>query len=127
MLFLTDGYKGEAHVRADHIGYYNLGMVGYDNGYFPSDYVGSFETEILSSNKVRIKQGVGLIGGRRFAIDSYEDVTIENGATGEKRIDVIYFGIGPEEPESVYDGVSDVGVPFTTSNAMLSFPSSACV
>lgn len=91
MLFLTDGYKGEAHVRADHIGYYNLGMVGYDNGYFPSDYVGSFETEILSSNKVRIKQGVGLIGGRRFAIDSYEDVTIENGATGEKRIDVIYF------------------------------------
>lgn len=91
MLFLTDGYKGEPHVRADHIGYYNIGMVGYDNGYFPSDYVGNFDTEILNSNKVRIKQGVGLIGGRRFAIDSYEDVTIENGATGEKRIDVIYF------------------------------------
>lgn len=91
MLFLTDGYKGEAHVRADHIGYYNLGTVGYDNGYFPSDYVGNFETEVLSSNSVRIKQGVGLIGGRRFAIDSYEDVAIENGATGEKRIDVIYF------------------------------------
>ena len=91
MIYITDAYKGEPHIYAEHVGFYNLGTIGYDNGYFPNDYAGNFSTEVLNNNMVRIKAGIGLIGGRRFTIKGSEDVVLESGATGENRIDVIYF------------------------------------
>lgn len=108
MIYITDAYQGEPHVYADHIGNYNIGVMGYSGGYFPDVYGFSFKTEILSNNKVRIKTGYGMIGGRRFAVSGFEDVVLESGATGENRIDVIYFvhNQNSDGKESIYLEVS---------------------
>ena len=92
MLRITDAHTGKGHVTSEDIGFYNVGQFGYETGYFAlNDINGSeeFETEILSGNKVRIKQGMGIIGGRRFRNDGFFDITLDSGATGENRIDAI--------------------------------------
>ena len=92
MLRITDAYMGKTHVTSEDVGFYNIGQFGYETGYFELKDINSseeFETEILSGNKVRIKQGMGIVGGRRFRNDGFLDITLDSGATGENRIDAI--------------------------------------
>lgn len=91
MLDMTDAHQGKAHVSSAVIGYHNIGQFGYLTGYFPSDdpAIGRFEIEILSNNKIRLKDGIGVFGGRRFNNSGNLDISLSSGATGEKRIDVI--------------------------------------
>lgn len=91
MLNMTDAHQGKAHVSSAVIGYHNIGQFGYLTGYFPSDdpAIGRFDIEILSNNKIRLKDGVGVFGGRRFNNGGNLDISLSSGATGEKRIDVI--------------------------------------
>lgn len=116
-IFLTDGRKGTAHIKAEHIGYYNVGMFGYETGYFEYNYMGNFQTEILSNNKVRIKDGMGILGGRRFTISGAVDIQLDSGVTGEKRIDAIHLvhtqtSAGIEELKlEVVKGASTTGTP----------------
>ena len=91
MLNMTDAHQGKAHVSSAVIGYHNIGQFGYLTGYFPSDdpAIGRFDIEILSNNKIRLKSGIGVCGGRRFNNGGNLDISLSSGATGEKRIDVI--------------------------------------
>lgn len=89
MLRLTDANTGEPHVTSEDIGIYNVAQFGYDSGYFPGALYGEFKIEILSNNKIRVGQGTGIIGGRRFRNVSNLDITLDSGAAGENRIDVI--------------------------------------
>ena len=91
MLNMTDAHQGKAHVSSAVIGYHNIGQFGYLTGYFPSDdpAIGKFDIEILSNNKIRLKDGIGVFGGRRFNNGGNLDISLSSGATGEKRIDVI--------------------------------------
>ena len=50
------------------------------------------KSTVISNNKVRISDGVLSVGGHigRLSHADYQDMTIENGATGDNRNDIIY-------------------------------------
>lgn len=51
-----------------------------------------FKATTLSNNKVRVADGVLCVGGHigRTSYGTYDDLTIENGASGQNRNDIIY-------------------------------------
>lgn len=51
-----------------------------------------FATTVISNNKVRVSDGVMCVGGHmgRTAYGDYNDMTIENGVSGQNRNDIIY-------------------------------------
>ncbi|WQZ00083.1 hypothetical protein CS5676_0015 [Clostridium phage phiCs5676-1] len=105
MLKIVDGLKEKPHVTSnDHFGR-NEGIVGI------SDYVLNvgrmFETELISSNELRIYDGEGMIQGCHWRIlpGTYETVTLSNGTQGKKRIDYV---VARYEKNSV--GYEDIGI-----------------
>lgn len=105
MLKIVDGLREKPHVTSnDHFGR-NEGIVGI------SDYVLNvgrlFETELISSNALRIYDGEGMIQGCHWRIlpGTYETVTLRNGTQGKKRIDYV---VARYEKNSV--GYEDIGI-----------------
>ncbi|MCI6394737.1 MAG: hypothetical protein MR851_00460, partial [[Clostridium] scindens] len=105
MLKIVDGLREKPHVTSnDHFGR-NEGIVGI------SDYVLNvgrmFETELISSNELRIYDGEGMIQGCHWRIlpGTYETVTLSNGTQGKKRIDYV---VARYEKNSV--GYEDIGI-----------------
>jgi hypothetical protein len=89
MLHLVTAHKDEPHITAENQGALNIEIFGnYD---FVFDVGRSLEASAISNNLVRIYDGRGMMEGRFFELDQgdYEDVTIENGTQGQKRIDLI--------------------------------------
>lgn len=88
-LHLVTGYKGTAHITSADQGAFNAALIGTE------DYVcktgRQFEAQIMTNNSVRIYDGDLLMQGRHvnLKVDTYEDVTIENGAQGMNRNDLI--------------------------------------
>lgn len=88
-LHLVTGYKGTAHITSADQGAFNAALIGTE------DYVcktgRQFEALIMTNNSVRIYDGDLLMQGRHvnLKVGTYEDVTIENGAQGMKRNDLI--------------------------------------
>lgn len=105
MLKIVDGLREKPHVTSnDHFGR-NEGIVGI------SDYVLNvgrmFETELISSNELRIYDGEGMIQGCHWRIlpGTYETVKLSNGTKGKKRIDYV---VARYEKNSV--GYEDIGI-----------------
>ena len=105
MLKIVDGLREKPHVTSnDHFGR-NEGIVGI------SDYVLNvgrmFETELISSNELRIYDGEGMIQGCHWRIlpGTYETVKLSNGTQGKKRIDYV---VARYEKNSV--GCEDIGI-----------------
>ena len=86
---LVTGTKGEVHVGASDIGLFNASTVGA--GKYVFNKLNKFAYELVSNNLIKIKSGVGLDQGRYFSIPHGEidDVAIENGLVGTKRVDLI--------------------------------------
>ena len=86
---LMDGYIGGPHITETQTGLANQGLYG------PDDYVLSAgrkaEAQILTNNSIRIFDAVFVIQGRRdvIAANDYTDVSIDNGAQGMNRNDII--------------------------------------
>ena len=86
---LMDGYAGGPHITETQTGLANQGLYGQD------DYVLSAgrkaEAQILTNNSIRIFDAVFVIQGRRdvIAANDYTDVSIDNGAQGMNRNDII--------------------------------------
>ena len=86
---LMDGYVGGPHITETQTGLANQGLYGQD------DYVLSAgrkaEAQILTNNSIRIFDAVFVIQGRRdvIAANDYTDVSIDNGAQGMNRNDII--------------------------------------
>lgn len=86
---LMDGYVGGPHITETQTGLANQGLYG------PDDYVLSAgrkaEAQILTNNSIRIFDAVFVIQGRRdvIAANDYTDVSIDNGAQGMNRNDII--------------------------------------
>ena len=86
---LVDGFAGGPHITEEQIGLINQGTYG------PDDYVleegSQAEAEVLTNNSIRIKDAVFVIQGRRdvMAANDYEDISIDNGAQGVNRNDII--------------------------------------
>ena len=86
---LVDGFADGPHITEEQIGLANQGTYG------PDDYVlesgRQAEAQILTNNSIRIFDAVYVIQGRRDVIaeNDYTDVSIDNGAQGMNRNDII--------------------------------------
>lgn len=86
---VLDTRVGDAHITPEQIMDVNIGTYG------PGDYVlptgKKLKPQLLSNNTVRIFDGVMVYSGVRdvIAVNNYYDVTIENGAQGMNRNDII--------------------------------------
>lgn len=88
-LHLVTGRKGEAHITpADH-GSLNAAMFGA--GQYVLNRGSMFATTIISNNSIRVADGDIMMQGRHIRLDegTYVDLTIENGAQGYYRNDLI--------------------------------------
>lgn len=88
-IHLVTGYSGKAHVTAADHGSLNAAIFG--DGQYVLDRGKKLAASVVSSNQVRIYDGDILMNGRHIRLDSasYTDLTIENGATGYNRNDLI--------------------------------------
>lgn len=97
---VIDARVGEPHVTPEQIADVNIGTYG------PEDYVLStgnkLKAELVTSNSVRVFDGVMIYGGIRDAIpvNKYYDVAIANGAQGKNRNDIIVRRYTKEEGSS---------------------------
>jgi hypothetical protein len=87
---LVTGYTGTKHVSAQDDSIRNV-MLGEFNGRGVFPVFNQFEATAVTANEVRVSSGYGINQGRLFKIDrnDYDSCTIENGAAGYKRVDLI--------------------------------------
>ena len=88
-LELVTGYWGMEHVTAEQDADLNAGIIG--SGNYVLNIGEKMRAEAVSSNKVRIFDGVFMAYGRQCILGDgeYEDITIENGTPGLLRNDMI--------------------------------------
>lgn len=82
-------YAGQAHISAEDWAELNRGIAGAESYAFPGGM--EFEADLVSNNLLKIYDGCGVMQGRQVRIPAgqSEEVTIENGTQGEKRIDLV--------------------------------------
>lgn len=88
-MHLITGYAGQEHITAVDQGAFNAALIGA--GHVVLDKGQKFAVQVISNNQIRIKDGELMMQGRfvRLAPDTYVDLTIDNGAQGVKRNDLI--------------------------------------
>lgn len=86
---IITGNTGMKHVTSDDDGAMYASIIGKQDYIF--DLNDNFSHEILDTNTIKINSGDALLNGRHVRIPrgSYDLVTIDNGQTGYKRIDLI--------------------------------------
>lgn len=86
---LVDGFADGPHITEKQVGLANQGLYGPDDYVLPSGR--QSEAQILTNNSIRIFDAVYIIQGRRdvIAANDYTDVSIDNGAQGMNRNDII--------------------------------------
>lgn len=89
-MILVDGYNGGvAHITADQIRDHNIAM--YGDGDYVLPVGDKFAYEIVNNNTINLSSGMVVMNGAR-AVTGYgktETLTIENGTSGYKRVDII--------------------------------------
>lgn len=88
-MHLVTGYAGKEHITATDQAAFNAALIG--TGQFVLDKGKVLEAQVITNNQIRILDGELMMQGRfiRLDPDTYVDVTIENGAQGVKRNDLI--------------------------------------
>lgn len=88
-LHLVTGYAGAAHVTAADAASLNAAIVGPDN--YVLNRGNQFAASVVTNNKITIADGDLLMQGRHIRLNegSTVDLTIENGASGYYRNDLI--------------------------------------
>lgn len=86
---LITGLGDEPHVDASDVGGFQAGIVGEEDYMLPAGE--RMKATVISNNKIRIAEGEAVMQGRHWRIkpNTYEDVTIENGAQNMNRKDAI--------------------------------------
>ncbi len=86
---IVDAFQGKPHVTADDVGGFKAGIVGVEDYVLPAGE--QMKATVISNNKIRIAEGEAVMQGRHWRIkpNTYEDVTIENGAQNMNRKDAI--------------------------------------
>ena len=118
-MHLVTGYAGEAHVTASDVGALNAAILG--DGQYVLNYGSKLEASFASTNQVRVRDGILLMQGRQIRINSgsYVDLTIDNGATGYYRNDLIVARYTKASSTGVESAnlVVVKGTPATTASA----------
>lgn len=121
---LVTGYAGEPHVTAGQVASFNKATFGYNDQGRIFAKGNAFQAELIDANTCRIYGGDMIMQGRHIHMDDtdYEDLTIDAGATGWKRIDLIVIDynrdpeLGVETAElKVIKGTAVTGEPSTPS------------
>lgn len=88
-MHLITGYAGQEHITAVDQSAFNAALMG--TGQFVLDKGEKFAAQVITNNQIRIKDGELMMQGRfvRLASGTYVDLTIDNGAQGVKRNDLI--------------------------------------
>lgn len=88
-MHIVTGYKGESHVTAADMGSLNAAIFGA--GQYVLNRGKQLGSIVVTNNKIRITDGDLLIQGRHVRLNegNYVDLTIENGAQGYMRNDLI--------------------------------------
>ena len=86
---LITGLGDGPHVDASDVGGFQAGIVGEEDYILPAGE--QMKAAVISNNKIRIAEGEAVMQGRHWRIkpNTYEDVTIENGAQNMNRKDAI--------------------------------------
>lgn len=88
-LHLVTGYGGTEHITAEDHGAFNAATFG--SGNYVLNLGNQFKATVVSNNLIRIADGELMTQGRHIRLKSgtYVDLTIENGAQGYNRTDLI--------------------------------------
>ncbi|SCH38795.1 Uncharacterised protein [uncultured Clostridium sp.] len=117
-MHLVTGYGGKAHITADAVGAFNIGLIG--SGEYVFNTGKKFAASVITSNTVRIMDGDLIMQGRHVTLKNgaYEELEISNGVNAMKRNDIIVarytrnVKTGIEEVAlAVVQGVSTDGTP----------------
>ena len=84
---LVTGYAGAAHITASDDGWFNAGVVGSDC--YVLDTGAQLACSVSSNTAVQIGTGDAVMQGRHIRVHSQETVTIDNGAQGVNRNDIV--------------------------------------
>ena len=87
-LTINTSPESEAHILAEDDAALYGGMLAQDS---VLNLGNKLKATVISNNKVRISDGIVLVGGHagRIIKGDYEDMTINNGVSGQKRNDII--------------------------------------
>lgn len=107
-LELVTGYWGQNHVTAEQEADLNAGIFG--SGFYVLPVGEKMRAEAVTSNQVRIFDGIFLGYGRQASIEEggYENVTIENGTAGLLRNDMIVVKYNKDEESGIESVAFDV-------------------
>ncbi len=111
--FVTSA-QTEPHIKSSDDARVYAGLFG--NGAYVFKTGNKLSASMVDSNTLRIMDGDSIFCGRKWNIRNFEDVTIENGTPGMKRVDLVvaHFETSPSEKISlvVYKGTEvDTGDP----------------
>lgn len=84
---LVTGYAGVAHISSEDDGSRNAGTFG--PGRYVLDTGAKFACQMTDNYKYSIGTGDALFDGRHVRVSAAENMTLDNGASGMNRIDVI--------------------------------------
>lgn len=120
---IVDGMTGTKHISSDDLAALNTATVGKEDCVL--EYGNDFALTMASANAATLGTGVGMVGGKRFWNQAPVQLTVESGAQGQKRNDLVVAryaktsaGIESIEPV-VIKGTPTTGTPAdpaTTAN-----------
>lgn len=120
---IVDGMTGTKHINSDDLAALNTATVGKADCVL--EYGNDFALTMASANAATLGTGVGMVGGKRFWNQAPVQLTVESGAQGQKRNDLVVArysktteGIESIEPV-VIKGTPTTGTPAdpaTTAN-----------
>lgn len=84
---LVTGHAGSAHVSSADVGQFNAGTVG--TGKYVLNTGTKFACNVQSANAATIGTGDAIFEGRHVRVSSTESISIDNGAQGMKRNDIV--------------------------------------
>lgn len=100
-LHLVTGHAGEPHIKATDDA--SLMQAIYGGNSVVLDRNNAFSYDVISNNLIRVNDGEALMQGRYIKMDrgNYVDLSIDNGHTGYRRIDVIAIEYTKDEETNI--------------------------
>lgn len=84
---IVDGMTGTKHISSDDLAALNTATVGKADCVL--EYGDDFALTMASANSATLGTGVGMVGGKRFWNQAATSLTIQSGAQGQKRNDLV--------------------------------------
>lgn len=84
---IVDGMTGTKHISSDDLSALNIATVGKADCVL--NYGDNFKMTMTNANTATLGTGVGMVGGKRFWNQTVTSLTVQSGAQGQKRNDLV--------------------------------------